>query len=85
MGRLEGRARSSFFPSLDRLALPLDRPPLLRPPSLLGLPTRPPTTDLAAVDLSPGLLRRRRLLSGQYLCYCPVLVLTNALLQVQLS
>ncbi|KAI5821722.1 hypothetical protein K523DRAFT_382607, partial [Schizophyllum commune Tattone D] len=29
VGRLEGRARCSSFPSFDRLALPLDRPPLL--------------------------------------------------------
>ena len=79
MGRLEGRARRSSFPSLDRLALPLDRPPLLR------LPNPPPTAALAAADLSPGLLRRRRLLPGQCLCYCPVLVLSNALLQVQIS
>ena len=78
VGRLEGRARRSSFPSLDRLALPLDRPPLLR------LPNPPPTADLAAADLSPGLLRRRHLLPGQHLCYCPVLVLANALPQVQL-
>ena len=78
MGRLEGRARCSSFPSLDRLALPLDRPPLLR------LPTQPATPNLAAADLCPGLLRRRRLLSGRYLRYCPVLVLANALIQVLL-
>ena len=84
VGRLEGRARCSSFPSLDHHLLCLtallyyDHLPLLR------LPTRPPIADLAAVDLSPGLLRRRRLLSGQYLCYCPVPVLANALIQVHL-
>ena len=68
---------ASLFPTTALLYY--DHLPLLR------LPDPPTTADLTAVDLSPGLLRRRRLLSGQYLCYCLVLALANTLIQVHLS